>query len=106
MARDNNLYYGHRHKLRLSMYVVIRCPGCNTFTYVDRYQQWKLCPVCGEVIEVVRAPAYLEVASHIDAERLAKELQEFLQVTGKEDFTRGEKEKLRAEYARLVRSSM
>ncbi|HQA81644.1 MAG TPA: DUF1922 domain-containing protein, partial [Methanoregulaceae archaeon] len=41
------------------MYLIIRCPGCHTFSYVDRYQQWKLCPRCGEAISVRQGPAYL-----------------------------------------------
>ncbi|MBS1193960.1 MAG: hypothetical protein H6R28_360, partial [Methanomicrobiales archaeon] len=50
------------------MYLVIRCPGCRTFTYVDRYQRHKLCHVCGETITVARATVYLEVRDYAEAE--------------------------------------
>jgi hypothetical protein len=90
----------------MTMYTVIRCPGCHSFTYIDRYQKWKLCHNCGEVIDVGRAPVYVEVESHRDAEEIAGELGAYLQSCGKQDLTPDEKERLRAEYARLVRSRM
>ena len=49
---------------------------------------------------------YVEVESHRDAEEIAGELEKYLHASGKDDLTRGEKERLRAEYARLVRSRM
>ncbi|NYT06451.1 MAG: DUF1922 domain-containing protein [Methanomicrobiales archaeon] len=85
------------------MYLVIRCPGCRTFTYVDRFQRWKLCPVCGEVINVTRAPAYLDVASYTEAESMVEKLERFLDETGRSDLNQDEKERLKAEYARWVR---
>lgn len=88
------------------MYRVIRCPGCQTFTYADRYQRWKLCYVCGEVIDIIKAPDYLEVQNHDDAEHIVKELEEFLHSTGKQDLSGQEKDKLRQEYARWVRKEV
>ncbi|MBN1195185.1 MAG: DUF1922 domain-containing protein [Methanomicrobiaceae archaeon] len=88
------------------MYMVIRCTGCRTFTYVDRFQRWKLCPVCGAVIDVTRAPAYLDVPSHNEAETLVQKLEKFLDETGKSDLNRDEKERLKTEYARWVRSQV
>jgi hypothetical protein len=88
------------------MYRVIRCPGCQTFTYVDRYQRWQLCYVCGEVIDVNRAPEYLEVQNHADAERMVCELEKHLHATGKRDLSSQEKEQLRQEYARWVRKQV
>jgi transcription initiation factor TFIIIB Brf1 subunit/transcription initiation factor TFIIB len=90
----------------MTMYTVIRCPGCHSFTYIDRYQHWKLCHTCGEVIDVSKAPVYVEVESHRDAEEIAGELETYLHASGKNDLTGDEKERLRAEYARLVRSRM
>jgi ribosomal protein S27E len=92
--------------LRISMYLVIRCPGCQSFTYVDRYQQWKLCHACGEVIKVSRAPAYLDVQNHSDADHMVQELEQYLHETGKRDLNSREKEKLREEYARWMRSQI
>ncbi|WP_348632292.1 DUF1922 domain-containing protein [Methanofollis sp. W23] len=86
------------------MYRVIRCPGCLTFTYVDPYQHWKLCHVCGEVIDATRAPVYLEVIDHQDAERVVCQLQDYLEETCREDLDDAEKKKIRSEYARWVRS--
>ncbi|TAJ44109.1 DUF1922 domain-containing protein [Methanofollis fontis] len=88
------------------MYRVIRCPGCLTFTYVDPYQHWKLCHVCGEVIDAGRAPVYLEATDHRDAERLIVKLEDFLDETGKMDLDDAEKTRLRSEYARWLRSRM
>jgi len=88
------------------MYHVIRCPGCQTFTYVDPYQHWKLCHICGEVIDASRAPVYLEALDHRDADELIHRLETYLSDTGREDFNDDEKSKLRSEYARWVRSRM
>jgi len=51
------------------MYHILRCPGCRAFTYVDRFQKWKLCPVCGHAYEVAKVPAYLEVEDYHEAEQ-------------------------------------
>lgn len=88
------------------MYLVIRCPGCRTFTYVDPYQHWKLCPVCGEVIDATRVPVYLEAEDHRDADEIIRKLEIYLNETGQDDFTDDEKMQLRSEYARWVRSRM
>lgn len=88
------------------MYHVIRCPGCLTFTYVDPYQRWKLCHVCGEVIDVSRAVVYLEAVDHHDAETIVRKLTEFLEDTGRGDLNEEEKRELRSEYARWVRSRL
>lgn len=88
------------------MYHVIRCPGCLTFTYVDPYQRWKLCHVCGEVIDVSRAAVYLEAVDHRDAEVIVCKLTDFLEDTGRKDLDEEEKRQLRSEYARWVRSRL
>jgi hypothetical protein len=85
------------------MYKILRCPGCLTFTYVDRYQRWKLCHSCGETINVGRAPVYLEVRDHEEAEEIVGHLERYLHSTGRTDLDETEKENLRVEYARWVR---
>ena len=84
------------------MYLVIRCPGCNTFTYVDRYQRRKLCHVCGEVIDVKSAPTYLEVRDFTDAEEVVAQLQRFLEKEGRQDLSPSELRMLRAKYAQWL----
>ncbi|MFA7562898.1 MAG: DUF1922 domain-containing protein [Methanoculleus sp.] len=86
------------------MYLVIRCPGCKTFNYVDRYQRWRLCPMCGEVINVERAPVYLDADDFLDAERVVEQLESYLHQTGKRDLTEQDIRELRAQYARWVKS--
>ncbi|KUG21031.1 MAG: DUF1922 domain-containing protein [Methanomicrobiaceae archaeon] len=88
------------------MYLVIRCPGCRTFTYVDSFQRWKLCHVCGEAIDVNRVPVYLDVNDHRDAETVVNQLQAYLQQAGKRDLSAEELEKLRIDYANWVRSRL
>jgi hypothetical protein len=88
------------------MYLIIRCAGCRTFCYVDRFQQWKLCPVCGEVIEVRQAPAYLEVGEYKVAERIVNKLEEYLHQTRKKDLTPEEIRSLREQYAAWVRGQV
>jgi hypothetical protein len=84
------------------VYIVIRCPGCSTFTYVDRFQRHKLCHVCGEVIEVRNAPAYLEVKDYPDAEEVVNQLQRFLEKEGRKDLSESELRMLRAKYAQWL----
>ena len=84
------------------MYLVIRCPGCRTFTYVDRYQRHKLCHVCGEVIPVARATAYLEVRDYTEAESVVGQLERYLHQKGKEDLTPAEVPRIRAQYAQWL----
>ncbi len=86
------------------MYLVLRCPGCSTFMYVDRFQQWKLCPVCSEAVEVRKAPVYLEVEDYSSAEHIVAQLEEFLHRKRRRDLTGEEKELLRAKYTEWVRS--
>lgn len=86
------------------MYLVIRCPGCKTFNYVDRYQRWRLCPMCGEVINVQRAPVYLDVDDFLDAEQVVEQLESYLHQTGKKDLTEQDIRQLRAQYAQWVKN--
>ncbi|KUG15298.1 hypothetical protein ASZ90_015051 [hydrocarbon metagenome] len=85
------------------MYLIIRCPGCRTFSYVDRYQQWKLCPRCGETIGVRQAPAYLEVEDYAVAEQVIRQLERFLDSAKKKDLSPDELAALRQQYAEWVR---
>jgi len=84
------------------MYLVIRCPGCRTFTYVDRYQRHKLCHVCGETISVARATVYLEVRDYTEAESVVGQLERYLHKKGKEDLTSAEVSRIRAQYAQWL----
>ncbi len=88
----------------MNMYLVIRCPGCRTFTYVDRFQRWRLCHICGEAIDVTRVPKYLDVNDYRDAENIVRQLESFLHRTGKKDLSAHDLEKLRVEYARWVKN--
>ena len=86
------------------MYLVIRCPGCKTFNYVDRYQRWRRCPMCGEVINAGRAPVYLDADDFLDAERVVEQLESYLHQTGKKDLTEQDIRQQRAQYARWVKN--
>ena len=88
------------------MYVIVRCPGCRTFSYVDKFQRWKLCPFCGQAYDVARAPAYLDVEDHVVAEHIIRQLQQYLQTMKRKDLTQDEIEDLRRQYAVLVRKNM
>ena len=88
------------------MYLIIRCQNCNTFTYIDRYQNWKLCPVCGDTMQRGSVPEYLEVADHHEADAVIVELERYLRRNNTMDLTVDETRKLRAEYARRVGSSI
>ncbi|MEN6443872.1 MAG: DUF1922 domain-containing protein [Methanoregula sp.] len=85
------------------MYLIFRCPGCKTFTYGDRFQKWKLCPVCGLAYEVAKAPAYLEVEDYHEAEKIVAEMQKYLIRMNKKDFTPEETDELRHHYAVWLR---
>lgn len=87
-----------------TMYVVIRCPGCRSFTYVDRFQRWRLCPICGEATDVSRAQAYVEVDDYRIAETIVKRLEEYLHSKKKSDLTNEEIAELRRQYADWLRS--
>lgn len=88
------------------MYVIVRCPGCRTFSYVDKFQRWKLCPFCGQAYDVGRAPAYLDVEDHVVAEHIIRQLQQYLQTMKRKDLTQDEIEDLRRQYAVLVRKNI
>jgi acetyl-CoA carboxylase beta subunit len=85
------------------MYLIIRCPSCRTFTYVDRFQKWKLCPVCGHAHEVIKVPAYLEVEDFIEAEHIVKQMEKHLHATKKPDFSPEETAELRHQYTEALR---
>ncbi len=88
------------------MYHILRCPICTTFGYVDRFQKWKLCPVCGHAYEVVKQPAYLDVADYREAEKIVAEMDKYLHRTKRKDFTAEETEELRHHYANWLRSKV
>ncbi|WFN35271.1 DUF1922 domain-containing protein [Methanogenium sp. S4BF] len=88
------------------MYLIIRCQNCSTFTYIDPFQKWKLCPVCGETMQRNSVPEYLEVTDHHEADAVIAELERYLQQNKRTDLTVEETEKLRAAYARRVGSSI
>ena len=85
------------------MYLIIRCPSCNTFAYVDRFQRWKLCPQCGHAHEVARSPAYLDVEDFHEAEHIVKQMQKHLHENKKKDFTPEETAELRHHYTEALR---
>lgn len=86
------------------MYLVIRCPGCKTFTYADRYQRWRLCPICGEAINIVKAPIYLDADDFQDAECVVEQLESYLHRTGKKDLSESDIQNLRSQYVRWVKN--
>jgi hypothetical protein len=88
------------------MFLIVRCPGCRTFSYVDRFQRWKLCPVCGQAYEVSRVPAYLEVLDYIEAEHIVRQLEHYLHTMKRKDLTPEEMEDLRRQYATWVRKKV
>jgi acetyl-CoA carboxylase beta subunit len=90
-------YNDNTHHL-IVMYLIIRCPSCSTFTYVDRFQKWKLCPQCGHAHEVAKAPAYLDVEDYHEAEHIVKQMEKHLHANKKKDFTREETAELRQHY--------
>jgi hypothetical protein len=95
-------YQDNTHHLFV-MYLIIRCPSCRTFTYVDRFQKWKLCPICGHAHEVVKAPAYLEVEHYLEAEHIVKQMEKHLHTTKKTDFSPEETAELRHHYTEALR---
>ncbi len=88
------------------MYLVIRCGSCKTFTYVDCFQEWKLCPVCGATIDVQRSSHYLEVEDFRMAENIVAQLEQHLHKTRKHDLSREEREQLRAQYTDWIRGQI
>lgn len=87
------------------MYLIVRCPGCLTFTYMDKYQKWKLCPVCGETINPSRVQVYLDVRKPGEAEAIAIQLEKYLHDNKKKNLTEKEIQKIREEYAGWMRSN-
>lgn len=88
------------------MYLILRCPGCKTFGYVDRFQRWKLCPVCGQAYEVAKVPAYLEVQNFQEADKIVEQLEHYLQKMKKKDLSPEEMEELRRQYAMWLRKKV
>jgi len=84
-------------------YLVIRCGGCKTFTYVDHFQEWKLCPVCGATIDIQKASHYLEVEDFTVAENIVAQLEQHIHKTRKKDLSHEERQQLRARYAEWIR---
>ena len=87
------------------MYLVVRCPGCRTFTYMDKYQKWKLCPVCGATIDMRKVQVYLDVQKAGEAEAVSCQLQKYLEENKKSDLNDDEIKTIREEYAGWVRSN-
>jgi len=85
------------------MYHVLRCPGCATFSYADRFERWKLCHVCGEVINVKCVPHYLDVRDYRDAEEVVNQLEDYLYISGRKDLSQTELLTLRREYSTWLR---
>lgn len=100
----NTLIIHRSTTLPVHMYLVIRCPGCHTFMYIDRFQRWKLCPACGESINCAKTPVYLEVKNHTDAENIVTQLETYLHTTKKKDLSPSELEKLRFQYTQWLRA--
>ncbi len=98
--------YSDNAEDEFTMYLILRCPVCKTFAYVDRFQKWKLCPVCGHAYEVARVPAYLEVQDFREAEKIVAEMEKYLHRTKKKDFTPEETEELRHHYATWLRKKV
>ena len=86
------------------VYLIIRCPGCLSFTYVDKYQKWKLCPICSETISPSKVQVYLDVETPGEAEIIARQLQKYLKDKRKKDLDEDEIQQIREEYAGWVRS--
>jgi len=98
-----DIFYRDRAQHSITMYLIIRCPGCRTFTYVDRFQRWKLCPVCGHANEVSKVPAYLDVEDYTEAEHIVKQMEKHLQTTKKTDFSAEETVELRHHYTEALK---
>jgi hypothetical protein len=60
--------------------------------------------MCGEAINVERAPVYLEADDFLDAERVVAQLESYLHQTGKTDLTEQDIQQLRAQYAEWVKN--
>ncbi|MCX6693364.1 MAG: DUF1922 domain-containing protein [Methanomicrobiales archaeon] len=84
------------------MYRIIRCLTCREFTYVDQFQEWRLCPVCGEAIAVLHARSYLEVHDHSTAEHIIRQIEDYLKKMNRKDLSPAEVTAIRAEYSRWI----
>lgn len=82
----------------MSSYWLIRCPTCHKFTYTDQSGSWKLCPSCGEVISLSKAPIYLETSKPSEAEDLISAVEQYLRQTDKTDLTKEEVALVRQKY--------
>ncbi|MHC1627080.1 MAG: DUF1922 domain-containing protein [Methanoculleaceae archaeon] len=73
---------------------------------MDKYQRWRLCPRCGEAIDLRRAAVYLEVHDHREAESIIEQVEEYLAASQKKDLSEDELTALRARYARWVKEAV
>jgi len=60
--------------------------------------------MCGEAINVGKAPVYLDVDDFLDAERVMEQLESYLHQTGKKDLSEQDGRQLRAQYAQWVKN--
>ncbi len=88
------------------MYLILKCPGCSTFTYIDKYSRLRLCPQCGEIIKVAGAQVYLEVEDYRLAEAIIVELKKYLAMNKRKDLTDEERAKIREEYAAWMKQAL
>jgi len=87
------------------MYLIVRCPGCQAFSYADRYQKWKLCPVCGYTLNIKTCPVYLDVRTFTQAEAIVKELEAYLHNKRNKELSPDEINILREDYAEWIRAN-
>ncbi len=59
--------------------------------------------MCGEAINVGRAPVYIDVDDFSDAERVVEQLESYLHRTGKKDLSEHDIQQLRIQYAGWVK---
>ena len=71
---------------------------------MDKYQKWKLCPVCSTTIDLSRVQVFLDVKKPGEADVIACQLQKYLQDNRRKNLTEEEIDKIREEYAGWVRS--
>ena len=88
----------------MGQYWVVRCPNCRQFTYTDKYGKWKLCPLCGEVINVSQVLVYLEVDDFSEAEVLLHAVKDYLDHTGRLDLRPEEVALIRERYTEWLKN--
>jgi len=88
----------------MAKYWLIRCPNCRRFTYTDKYGKWKLCPLCGETINVSDVPIYLEVEDFSEAEGLIIAVESYLSRTGRIDLQPEEVALIRDRYTEWLKN--